>query len=232
MFDFNVKVSSFEGPLELLLYLIKKNKLNIFDIKISVLLEQYLEYVNEMQAQNLEFSGEFLEVAATLIYIKTSYLLPKEEEEEAKQLKRELEGKLIELNLIQNVSLKLSSKSLFGLVFSRNRACIDSTTTYEFIHNPAELLSSYRYFKVKAKRFEPPPKEAFAPIVKSKEVSVISRVVYVLKKLYNKGCVPLNDFYDGLDKTYCVATFLAMLELVKAKRIHINQSNSTLIFNR
>ena len=91
------KLEVFEGPLDLLLSLISKHKLNICDIEISKLLEQYLLYIDQAHEQNLELAGEFLEMAARLIYIKTASLLP--QPEEAEQLKKELEGALIEYSL-------------------------------------------------------------------------------------------------------------------------------------
>ena len=100
------KLEVFEGPLDLLLSLIAKHKLNICDIEISKLLEQYLIYIDQAHEQNLELAGEFLEMAARLIYIKTAFLLP--QPEEAEQMKRELEGALIEYSLCKIAAQKLA----------------------------------------------------------------------------------------------------------------------------
>ena len=89
------KVAQVEGPLDLILQLISKHKLNIYDIEIAKLLEQYLDYVEQMQSQQLEIASEFLEMASRLVYIKSVSLLPKHEELE-EQLKKELTGQLIE----------------------------------------------------------------------------------------------------------------------------------------
>ena len=91
--ELNFKLEVFEGPLDLLLSLISKHKLNIYDIEISLLLEQFLLYLEQMKQADIEIAGEFLEMAARLIYIKSSALLPKYEAEE---MKKELEGVLIE----------------------------------------------------------------------------------------------------------------------------------------
>ena len=88
------KLEVFEGPLDLLLTLIAKNKLNIYDIPITLLLEQYMEQIERMQSENLDIASEFLEMAARLVHIKSVSLLPKREEEEA--LRRELTGQLLE----------------------------------------------------------------------------------------------------------------------------------------
>ena len=92
------KVAQVEGPLDLILQLISKHKLNIYDIEIAKLLEQYLDYVEQMQSQQLEVASEFLEMASRLVYIKSVSLLPKHEELE-EQLKKELTGQLIEYTL-------------------------------------------------------------------------------------------------------------------------------------
>ena len=97
MESISFRLEVFEGPLDLLLSLIQKHKLNICDIEISKLLEQYLLYIEKANEQNLELAGEFLEMAARLIYIKTASLLPRPEE--AEQMKKELEGALIEYSL-------------------------------------------------------------------------------------------------------------------------------------
>ena len=88
------KLEKFEGPMDLLLHLISKHKLNIYDIEISSLLEQYLNYINDMKAADMEVTSEFLEMAARLVYMKTCSLLPEDKEEE-EQLKRELTGQLL-----------------------------------------------------------------------------------------------------------------------------------------
>ena len=102
MNSYSYRLDSFEGPLDLLLYLISKHKLNINDIKISLLLEQYLEYIEGVEEQDFEYAGEFLEMAARLILIKTLSLLPKHDE--AQELKQELQGRLIEYSLCKKAA--------------------------------------------------------------------------------------------------------------------------------
>ena len=100
------KLEVFEGPLDLLLNLIQKHKLNICDIEISKLLEQYLLYIEQANEQDLELAGEFLEMAARLIYIKTASLLP--QPEEAEKMKKELEGALMEYSLCKLAAADLA----------------------------------------------------------------------------------------------------------------------------
>ena len=103
------KTEVFEGPLDLLLHLISKHKLNINDIPIFELVEQYIAYVQQMQDENMEIASEFLEMAARLVYIKTVSLLPVYEE--AEQLKKELTGELIEYRDCKLMAEKLSKQS-------------------------------------------------------------------------------------------------------------------------
>ena len=111
------KLDVFEGPLDLLLNLIAKNKLNIYDIPIAELLEQYMAQIHEMQAADMDVASEFLEMAARLVHIKSVSLLPKKEEEAA--LKQELTGQLLEYQQCKEAAMRLRER-----VFARrHRAC-------------------------------------------------------------------------------------------------------------
>ncbi len=220
----------FEGPLDLLLHLIRKHKLSIYDIEISLLLEQYLNYINEMQAQNLEVASSFLEMAARLVYIKTCSLLPKPEEE--KKLKAELTGQLLELDAIKRVAGVLKEQCRYGERYVREPMKVALSKEYRIQHDVQELLDAYDQMVIKIKRRLPPPESAFSGIVKHRVVSVASRVVYVLRRLYHSGEVPYQEFFRGGDCSEQVATFLAMLELIKSKRIRMSDDNQTVYFDR
>ena len=170
----NFKLDIFEGPLDLLLHLIKKHKLNIYDIEISELLEQYLNYINEMNSQNLEIASEFFEMAARLVYIKTCSLLPKIADSE--DLKSELTGCLVELKLIKDVSNILSKKNIYGQVFARHQQKINVDMTYNKVHDKNELLKLYLIVAKKNKRKAEnlDSKERFSTIVKKRFVSIAS----------------------------------------------------------
>jgi segregation and condensation protein A len=213
------KLPVFEGPLDLLLYLIGKNKLNICDIQISALLEQYMEHINAMKEQNMDIASEFLEMAARLVYIKTVYLLPKHEE--AEELRRELSGQLLEYQECRKIAGILSERFDFDS-FVREPAEVEFDNTYERKHSPQELLTAYLNAAGRGKRFLPPPAEAFSGIVSHKVVSVASRIIYVLRRLWRKNEVKYESlFEEQQEKSELVATFLAVLELVKGKRIRV-----------
>lgn len=223
------KLSCFEGPMDLLLFLISKHKLNINDIEIAVLLEQYLLYIEDLSETDFETAGEFLEMAAKLIYIKTVSLLPKPEE--AIELKKELEGKLIEYSLCKACAQKLGMSYVGGDSFVREPMEIEVDKTYNVIHTPDVLLKAYLAISNKAKRAAPLKASVFEPIVSHRIVSVTSKIIFILKNLYTAGTCPMDKLYDGVtDKSERVATFLAVLELTKSGRIRISDDNSELYF--
>ena len=113
------KLNEFEGPLDLLLHLIRKNKLNIYDIQISELLEQYLNHIEKMKKQDMDVSSEFLEMAAKLVYIKTALLLPKHEEAEV--LKQELTDKLIEYEQFQKIAHLMAEQINFDFLLETQK---------------------------------------------------------------------------------------------------------------
>ncbi len=225
------KLDVFEGPLDLMLHLISKHKLDIGDIEISRLLEQYLDYINQMKAADLEVASEFLAMAARLVYIKTVSLLPKHEEE-GNELKKELEGQLLEYQLCKEMAERLRERSMGGLIFIRPPTKLPMDKTYQLQHPKSDLLEAYLAAVGKARRKLPPPRTAFSGIVSRRMVTVESRIVFVLKKLYQLGQVSYEEFFSAEDRSELVATFLAMLELIKSKRIRISEDNTMVTFSR
>lgn len=225
------KLDVYEGPLDVLLNLIIKHKLNIYDIEISKLLEQYMLYIDEVHRQNLEVAGEFLEMAARLIYIKTAALLPKPEE--AEQLKKELEGELIELSLCRLAAQALAERST-GDIFVRKPMEIKADTTYTLIHDPEILVMAYKSIspqKIKAEIKKVHIENKINAVVKRRIVPVMTKVVHILRELYSTGEVSMDKLYDGVrDRSERVATFLAVLELTRFGRITISDDNTAIFF--
>ena len=211
------KLEAFEGPLDLLLHLIEKNKLNIYDIMISELLEQYMEHMRLMEQQELEIAGEFLDMASRLVQIKSAMLLPKYEE--AEEMKKELSGQLIEYKKCKQVAKILSQKISFDS-FCREPEKIKADMRYRRNHEPQVLVSAYLAAVGRGKAKLPPPEEAFSGIVKRRIVSVSSKIIGVMKSLWHGRKIRYNSvFLDARDKSELVATFLAVLELIKGKRV-------------
>lgn len=229
--EIEFKLSTFEGPLDLLLHLIAKHKLNICDIEITLLLEQYLAFIENAPDNDLEYAGEFLEMAARLVYIKTVALLP--HPEEAQTLKKELEGALIEYSLCKQAAEKLKIQNISGEIFTRPQIQIKSSGQYSRVYSPMKLYEAYMGISAKTRNKKPIRKVDFAPLVSKRYVSVTSKVLFVLKKLYHTGKCKSDEVYNGLeDKSSKIATFLAILELTKAGRIYFSQQDEYIIFNR
>ena len=204
------KLEVFEGPLDLLLHLISKHKLNINDIPIVTLVDQYMEYISDMSENNMDIAGEFLEMAAHLVYIKTVSLLPKREE--AETMKKELEGRLIEYSLCKRTAELLQKKYIGETITVKKPMNITFDRTYNVIHDPEELLTAYLVVNMK-KQDEPVKQEAFNVLVKRKIVSVTSKIIYVLRKLYTTGECSTDGLFDGVnDRSERVAVYLAILE--------------------
>ena len=215
------KLEVFEGPLDLLLSLISKNKLNIYDIPIAELLDQYMEQIRLMKEENMDVASEFLEMAARLVHIKSVSLLPKRENEE-EELKRELTGQLIEYQLCKQIAVKMAAQVSFDRIV-RDTADIPADLTYKRKHDPQDLVRAYLNAIGRGKRFLPPPKERFTEIVARRFVSVSSQIVFVLKKLLKKREIGFNKLFEGkTDSSERVAAFLAILELVKGKRVRVD----------
>ena len=230
MEQISFKLDVFEGPLDLLLHLIGKHTLNINDIPISELVEQYLSYIDSMAAQNMDIAGEFLEMAARLIYIKTVSLLP--QHKEAEELKKELQGKLIEYSLCKKAAELLKERCIGNVITVRNQMKIDFDSTYAVIHDPNVLRETYLNISVK-KEEAPVTFSSFNAIVSHKIVSVTSKILFVLRKLYAHGTYHMDMLFNGMtDRSERVATFLAILELTKSGRVVLSEDNSEIYFNR
>lgn len=215
------KLDVFEGPLDLLLNLIAKNKLNIYDIPIAELLEQYMAQIHEMQAADMDVASEFLEMAARLVHIKSVSLLPKKEEEAA--LKQELTSQLLEYQQCKEAAMRLRERfSLDSIV--RAQADIPADLTYKRHHKPQELLSAYLSMLGKKKPPEPQkPEDTISKLITRRVVSVASQIVFVLRSLWKKRHVSLKELFRGKnDPSERVAAFLAVLELVKDKRLRVD----------
>ncbi len=216
----------FEGPLDLLLSLIAKNKLNIYDIEISLLLEQYTEKIKEMQEAQMDVASEFLEMASRLVYIKSTMLLPKHEEE-AEELKKELTGQLLEYQECKRLAAVMAEMVSFDS-FCREPSKVDYDMTYTRKHNAIVLSEAYIRAAGRGKRKLPPPADAFKGIVARRVVPVGTRIIKVLRTLRRRGTSPYAQlFAECEDKSELVATFLAILELVKGKRIRVDGDGDT-----
>jgi segregation and condensation protein A len=214
------KLEGFEGPLDLLLQLIARNKLNIYDIELSVLIDQYLEQIELFKAEEMELESEFLEMASRLLYIKTVSLLPKHDE--IVKLKEELTGALLEYMVCQQMAQKLSLMQDGFDKFVRLPEEIEFDKTYELTHSADVMYLSYLSAVGRGQRKLPPSTAPFTKIVAKKIVAVSSKIVFVMRNLWTGGSKRLSSLYKTAhSRSELVATFLAVLELCKANRVRV-----------
>lgn len=217
----NYKLETFEGPLDLLLSLIAKNKINIYDIQISELLEQYMEQIERMREHQMDIASEFLAMASRLVYIKSAMLLPKYEDE-AEELKKELSGQLIEYRLCKEIAAKMSGIYDFD-TFYKDASPVKFDLTYNRSHDPQDIVKGYIDAVGRGRRKLPPPESAFSGIIERKIVSVNGRIISVMRKLWHGKRVKYHELFTAVnERSELVATFLAVLELVKGKRVRID----------
>lgn len=222
------KLDVFEGPMDLLLHLISKHKIDINDIPILILVEQYLDYVRQMQEEDMEVASEFLEMAARLVYIKTVSLLPVHEEE-ADALKNELQGELSEYKDCKLMAQKLSDTAKGFDYISRKPEKFAPDMTYTRSHEPFELIKAYLAAVGRGKRNLPPPIEAFSGIVAHKIVPIRERVGFIMDKLFRGKKQRFRAFFEKAEsRSEMVATFLALLSLTKDKKIVLNEVDGDL----
>ena len=215
------KIEGFEGPLDLLLQLIAKNKLNIYDIPLTSLVDQYLEQIELFKAEEMEIESEFLEMAARLLYIKTVSLLPKHEE--TVRLKEELTGELLEYMVCKQIAAKLSAMQGGFERFVRLPDEPEPDKTYELIHQKDVMYLSYLSAVGRGQRKLPPSTAPFTKIVAKKIVAVSTKIVFVIRNLWTGGSKKLGSLYKTAhSRSELVATFLAVLELCKANRIRVD----------
>lgn len=220
------KLEGFEGPLDLLLQLIARNKYNIYDIPLLELIEQYLEQIEKFQEDEMEISSDFLEMASRLLYIKTVSLLPKHEE--VVKLKEELTGELLEYMVCQQMAAKFATMQYGFDMFVRSPAEMEFDKTYELTHPKNVMYESYIAAVGRGQRRLPPSTAPFTKIVAKKIVSVSTKIVFVIRNLFKGGKKRLSDLYKTAEsRSELVATFLAVLELCKANRVKVEGDGDT-----
>jgi segregation and condensation protein A len=223
---YKVKLEQFEGPLDLLLYLIKKSELDIYDIPIAIITKQYLEYIKLLKDLNLEIAGDFLVMASTLIQIKSSMLLPSRYEEnpdeEGEDPRAELIRRLVEYSRYKDAALRLNDQKLLGReLFARSFASeelqSDMMSTEPLELDLFALIEAFRGILVKT------PHESFHE-VSAESISIAERINEILSLLQEKELLDFAELFENCkDRDYLVATFLAILELCKLRLIRVRQ---------
>ena len=216
------KQDSFEGPLDLLLTLIKKNKVSIYDIPIAEITEQYLEAIEGIEHSDLEYTSEFLVMAAQLLLIKSKLLLPRDEDEEEEDPREDLANRLLEYQKYKEASLELRKNEFSSkyMVFRDEEKIKFPIPEYSREHPVSDLLDAFAGILARKMRERPPEKKAFSGIVGREKVSVddmVEKICKVLHKSKRVGFKALFRYDDS--KPEMIATFLAVLEMIKLNRI-------------
>lgn len=224
------KLDSFEGPLDLLLTLIKKNKVSIYDIPIVEITEQYLEAIDGIQESDLEYTSEFLVMAAQLLYIKSKMLLPRDEEDDEDDPREDLANRLIEYQKYKEASHELRKTEFSSryMVFREEEEIKFPIPEYSHEHPISELLDAFNSIMARQLRKKPVEKRAFSGIVGREKVSVgdmTRKIRSILSK--NKRATFKSLFRYEDSRPEMIATFLAVLEMIKLNQIRADYDENT-----
>jgi segregation and condensation protein A len=225
--SYKVKLDIFEGPLDLLLYLIRKDEINVYDIPITLILEQYMQYMELMRLLDLNIAGEFIVMAATLMQIKSKMLLPQEtslEEEipeDESDPRAELVKRLLEYQQFKEAAETLRFKERARQdIFKRQPVLEDKESGESYFEASLfDLISAF------SKALKDVPKELIYEVIKD-EFTVEGKVHDLLHLLVETPHIKLSQlFSNAKSKLEAIATFLAVLELIRLKEIMVVQKN-------
>lgn len=223
------KLDSFEGPLDLLLTLIQKNKVSIYDIPIVEITAQYMEAIEGIEEANLDNTSEFLVMASHLLYIKSKMLLPKNEEEEEEDPREELAKRLAEYQQFKEASkeLRKSEFSTKYMVFREAEKINFPVPEYNINHQTTELIEAFNSIFQRQLRRAKPERRAFSKIVGREKVSVDDMVGKICKRLKKNKKLAFETLFEPEDsKPEMIATFLAVLEMIKLNKLFANYDES------
>jgi segregation and condensation protein A len=225
--SYEIKLDIFEGPLDLLLYLIRKNEIDIYNIPIALITEQYLEYLDIMRSLNLDLAGEYLVLAATLIHIKSRLLLPPveglEEGEEGEDPRTELVRQLLEYQAFKEAALSLESRPLLDRdVFTRGApaeepAAAEHEEEVMIEVGVFELVQAFRLVISGLDRTED-------MAIDTEKMSLTDRINEIMERLTEERELTFTDLLaERTDRKRIVYTFLAILELMKLRMVRAYQ---------
>jgi len=226
--SYEIKLDIFEGPLDLLLYLIRKNEIDIYNIPIALITEQYLAYLEMMRSLNLDLAGEYLVLASTLIHIKSKLLLPPDEsegeEEEGEDPRAELVQQLLEYQIFKEAALRLENRPLLERdVFTRGApgeapSEVEEEGEAMMEVGVFELVAAFRGIIAGFDR----PEELE---IDAERMSLTDRINEIMEMLSEKQQMTFVELIgDRTDRRRIICTFLAILELMKLRMIRAYQS--------
>lgn len=227
--DYNIKIDAFEGPLDLLLHLIKEKNVDIYDISIEEITKSYLDYINKMEELNINVASSYLVMAAELMEIKSKSLLPKVESEEDNE-KEEVSRENLINKLVEYKKYKEMTDVFKELEINRNNIYIKPPENINnYVNNEIyneeieidKLVEAMRNF-LNRKELEKPLKTK----ITNKEYSVKERKNSIKNILRNKKRVEFTELFEEYNKSYIAVTFLSVLELAKEHELRISQDKN------
>jgi len=227
-------MEDFEGPLDVIFLLLSKNKIEIQDVSITAILEQYLVYLDEMKRLDMEIASEFITMASHLMLIKTKMLLSEAEREEAQSELDLLRQSLIERQrkeAIEQIRLAITvlepRNEIGRCLFTKEPEPLRKDRTYRYRHEPADMLRALDEITERNNRRLPPPTVNFKGIVGKEPYPVTKKAGEVLRTLIMRGVERLKNLFRGnKSRSEIVATFLAILELCKTGSATLEDDNS------
>lgn len=225
---YQVRIENFEGPLDLLLHLIKKNEINIYDIPIAMIAQQYLEYIEAMKDLNLSVAGEFLVMAATLLQIKSKMLLPADEtaedEEDGPDPREELVRRLLEYKAYKEAARQLDGQEkMWREIFSREQA---PPVELEADETLLENVSLFDLVDALKGILERSPGKKLMEIIPD-NFTVRERMNLILETLESRESVSFETLFEAsCHRMMIIVTFLALLELIRLRVVRVFQSEA------
>ena len=227
--NYDFKINDFEGPLDLLLHLIKVNEMDIMNIQIEKITDQYVEYINSLEKMNIEVASEYLVMASELIHIKSKLLLPNEtiesEDEEEINSKEELINRLLEYDAYNKISNILEEKNENrSLIYTKLPENINNYIDDKPIEQNGEiddLVNAFKLFLERNKKNKP-----LKTKVTVNEISISKRCNDIRNVLKSNKKVSFFKLFEYNSKDYIVVTFLAILEMCKNKELTISQDDT------
>ena len=227
-------MEDFEGPLDVIFLLLSKNKIEIQDVSITAILEQYLAYLDEMKRLDMEIASEFITMASHLMLIKTKMLLSAAEAAEAESELDLLRQSLIERQrkeAIEQIRLAISvlepRNEVGRCVFTKQPEPLRRDNTYRYKHVPEDLLHALDEISERNQRRLPPPTVNFKGIVGKEPYPVTRKATEIMRTLVLRGIEKLKNLFKGnRSRSEIVATFLAILELCKTNSVSLEDDIS------
>ena len=222
----DVSLDNFQGPMDLLLYLVKKKEMNIMDIKIEIIIDEYLNYINSLEKMNLNIASSYLVMSTELLEIKSRMLLPNEADDvEVEELKENLINRIVEyekykeivptLRKFEKERLEYKTKSPSSILEYKSDFNYQSDLTMD------TLVKAYQNFLIRIEEEKP-----ITTKVTKKEISIESQILRIKEKFKYEKRVNFDDLFETKTKAYVVATFLAVLEMVRFGEVKVYQENS------